>query len=216
MAAWRAWVFCAACAAVVLIAAITAIDFRQLAPCKASDIADRPQVCAAWAGVAVTLLSAIASTFVGIVAVLIAHFAQRSARVSRVRAGLFYVGHALVVIHSVRGALRNSAPDADIFLQELLDRIQPAMKALDVYFHLSVDEQKLNVIAINLHTTIYVFVGLVEFGKTQAPTGKVGALRLHLDKLDPAFAKMLVTLRFLAARYGVEFEEPPLSEALAG
>lgn len=171
-----------------------------------------PQVHAAWYIVFATVAGPIASTLVGVIAISIAYLGPRKARQARIRSSIYYLGHALAATYAVRASLRKAQPDDEIFLQEVIDKSEPAMTALDKFFNIAVDDEALIKLALDLHAGLTFFRGYLSFGVSSgAKSLKTLVVRARFVQLEPAFANILTQFDALAKRYRVVVHEEPLA-----
>jgi hypothetical protein len=170
-------------------------------------------VChAAWYIVFATVAGPVASTLVGVVAVSIAYLGPRTARRAKIRSSIYYLGHALAATYAVRSSLRAARPDNEIVLQEVIDKSEPAMTALDQFFYLGVDDEALIKLALNLHAGLTFFRGYLSFGVGSGTKSlKASLVRARFAQLEPAFANILSQFETLAKHYGVAVHEEPLA-----
>jgi hypothetical protein len=169
------------------------------------------QAHTAWYLLFPTVAGPIASTLVGIVAVSIAYLGPRKARRAKIRASIYYLGHALAATYVVRASLRKAHPGDEIVLQEVLDKSEPAMTALDQFFKVGIDEETLIKLALDLHAGLTLFRGFLSFGVSSGSKSlKAAFVRARFVQLEPAFASILSKFERLARHYGVEIHEEPL------
>ena len=170
-----------------------------------------------WYLVFPTIAGPLASTLVGIVAVSIAYLGPRKARRAKIRASIYYLGHALAATYSVRASLHTAKPDDAIVLQEVIDKSEPAMTALDQFFNLGVDDEALIKLALNLHACLTLFRGFLSFGASSGNKSMQALfIRKRFDQLDPAYSKIVAQFERLAKHYGVAIHEEPLKGEGAG
>jgi hypothetical protein len=159
----------------------------------------------------------VASTLVSIVAVSIAYLGPRKARRAKIRASIYYLGHALATTYVVRASLRKAHPDKEIVLQEVIDKSEPAMTALDQFFKVGIDDETLIKLALNLHAGLTLFRSYLSFGVSSGSKSlKASFVRAHFAQLEPAFASILSQFERLARHYGVAIHEQPLKGEGAG
>ena len=178
---------------------------------------DPNAVChAAWYIVFATVAGPVASTLVGIVAVSIAFLGPRRARRAKIRSSIYYLGHALAATYVVRASLRKAHPDEEIVLQEVIDKSEPAMTALDQFFKVGVDDEALIKLALDLHAGLTFFRGYLSFGVSSGNKRlKASLVRTRFAQLEPAFSSILMQFEALAKHYGVAIHEEPLAEERA-
>jgi hypothetical protein len=176
-----------------------------------------PQAHAAWYLVFATVAAPVASTLVGIVAVSIAYLGPRKARRAKIRSSIYYLGHALATTYVVRASLRKAHPDKEIVLQEVIDKSEPAMTALDQFFKVGIDDESLIKLALDLHAGLTLFRGYLSFGVSSGSKSlKASFVRVRFAQLEPAFASILAQFERLARHYGVAIHEEPLKAEGAG
>ena len=164
-----------------------------------------------------TVAGPVASTLVGVVAVSIAYLGPRTARRAKIRSSIYYLGHALAATYAVRRSLRRAKPDDEIVLQEVIDKSEPAMTALDQFFNVGVDDEALIKLALDLHAGLTFFRRYLSFGVSSGTKSlKVLVVRTRFAQLEPAFASILSQFDRLAKHYGVAIHEEPLAEGRAG
>ena len=168
----------------------------------------------AWYIIFATVAGPIASTLVGIVAVSIAYLGPRKTRRARIRSAIYYLGHALAATYVVRASLRKARPEDDIVLQEVIDKSEPAITALDQFFKVGIDEEALIKLALDLHAGLTFFRGYLSFGVSSgSKCHKALLVYARFSQLDPAFATILAEFDRLAKQYDVQVDEEPLAEA---
>jgi hypothetical protein len=169
------------------------------------------QAHAAWYLVFATIAGPLASTLVSIVAVSIAYLGPRKARRAKIRSSIYYLGHALATTYVVRASLRKARPDDEIVLQEVIDKSEPAMTALDQFFKVGIDDEALIKLALGLHAGLTFFRGFLSFGVSSGSQSlKASSLHARFAQLEPAFASIRAQFERLAKQYGVEVDEEPL------
>jgi hypothetical protein len=167
---------------------------------------------AAWYLVFATVAGPLASTLVSIVAVSIAFLGPRKARRAKIRSSTYYLGHALAATWVVRASLRKAHPDDEIVLQEVIDRSEPAMTALDQFFKVGIDDEALIKLALDLHAGLTFFRGYLSFGVSSGSKSlKASMVHARFAQLEPAFASILAQFDRVTKRYGVRVDEEPLA-----
>ena len=165
----------------------------------------------AWYIVFATVAGPVASTLVGVVAVSIAYLGPRKARRAKIRASLFYLGHALAATWVVRASLRKAHPDDELVLQEVIDKSEPAMTALDQFFKVGIDDEALIKLALNLHAGLTFFRAFLSFGVSSGSKSlKASLVYARFVQLEAAFANIFSQFEMLAKHYGVAIHEAPL------
>lgn len=158
-----------------------------------------------------TIAGPVASTLVSIVAVSIGYIGPRRARRAKTRSSIYYLGHALATTYVLRASLRKARPHDEIVLQEVIDKSEPAMTALDQFFKVGIDDEALIKLALDLHAGLTFFRGYLSFGVSSgSKSQKASLVRARFAQLEPAFASILSQFERLAQHYGVAVHEEPL------
>jgi len=161
---------------------------------------------AAWAAVYATREAAVASVFVGLIAILIAFLLPWAARRARIRASIFSLGHALVTVWALLEKLKNTDDEVNEFLQEYMDLTEVAVAALDRFFSMSVDDGDLVFVALNLQTGLIIFRGYIAHGiRGGSETVSVKLVRKkYVEVFGSSIARFYERFRRASRRYGVK------------